>query len=59
MAAPLSTAPIPGTRDFFPDEMSVRQQVFDALYRVVENPAHNPFTSLRVVGGRANAPPGR
>lgn len=37
MSQPLSTAPIPGTRDFFPEEMSVRQQVFDTLYRVVES----------------------
>ena len=26
-----------GTRDFFPDEMSVRQQVFARLYAVVES----------------------
>src|SRR4051794_17015669 len=37
MSSPLSTAPIPGTRDFFPEEMSVRQQVFETLYRVVES----------------------
>ncbi len=35
--SPLSTVPIPGTRDFFPEEMSVRQQVFERLYRVVES----------------------
>jgi histidyl-tRNA synthetase len=34
---PLSTNPLPGTRDFFPEEMSIRQQVFDRLYRVVES----------------------
>jgi histidyl-tRNA synthetase len=33
----VSTAPLPGTRDFFPEEMSVRQQVFERLYRVVES----------------------
>src|SRR5438067_2440771 len=33
----LSTDPLPGTRDFFPDEMSVRQQVFARLYAVVES----------------------
>jgi histidyl-tRNA synthetase len=37
MSEPISTNPIPGTRDFFPEEMSVRVQVFDALYRVVES----------------------
>src|SRR5689334_19801076 len=36
-SGPLSTAPLPGLRDFFPDEMSVRQQVFERLYRVVES----------------------
>src|SRR4051812_40911072 len=36
MSEPISTNPIPGTRDFFPEEMSVRVQVFDKLYRVVE-----------------------
>lgn len=37
MTTELSTNPIPGTRDFFPDEMSVRVQVFSTLYRVVES----------------------
>jgi histidyl-tRNA synthetase len=37
MSQPLSTAPLPGVRDFFPEEMSVRQQVFERLYRVVES----------------------
>ena len=37
MSSPLSTNPLPGTRDFFPEEMSVRRQVFDPLYRVVES----------------------
>ena len=36
MAEQLSTAPLTGTRDFFPEEMSVRMQVFEKLYRVVE-----------------------
>jgi histidyl-tRNA synthetase len=33
----LSTNPYPGTRDFFPEEMSVRTQVFERLYEVVES----------------------
>src|SRR5947207_2884936 len=37
MSNPLSTNPIPGTRDFYPDEMSVRAQVFAKLYQVVES----------------------
>lgn len=32
----LPTAPYRGTRDFLPDEMSVRQQVFHRLYDVIE-----------------------
>lgn len=32
----LPTAPYRGTRDFLPDEMSVRQQVFHRLYGVIE-----------------------
>lgn len=32
----LSTAPYRGTRDFLPAEMSVRTQVFHALYEVIE-----------------------
>lgn len=32
----LPTAPYRGTRDFLPAEMSVRQQVFDRLYDVIE-----------------------
>lgn len=32
----LPVAPYRGTRDFLPDEMSVRQQVFQTLYRVIE-----------------------
>ena len=32
----LPTAPYRGTRDFLPDEMSVREQVFGALHRSVE-----------------------
>lgn len=32
----LPTAPYRGTRDFLPDEMSVRQQVFARLYDVIE-----------------------
>jgi histidyl-tRNA synthetase len=32
----LPTAPYRGTRDFLPPEMSVRQQVFDRLYEVIE-----------------------
>jgi histidyl-tRNA synthetase len=32
----LPTAPYRGTRDFLPDEMSVREQVFGALHRCVE-----------------------
>ncbi len=37
MTQPLPTNPIPGTRDFFPEEMSVRMQVFEKLYRVIES----------------------
>lgn len=37
MSQPLSTSPLPGLRDFFPEEMSVRTQVFSTLYRVVES----------------------
>ncbi|MSP58887.1 MAG: histidine--tRNA ligase [Myxococcales bacterium] len=33
----LPTGPLPGTRDFFPEEMSVRQLVFAHLYEVVES----------------------
>ena len=36
MSEPISTNPLPGTRDFFPEEMSIRVQVFEKLYRVVE-----------------------
>jgi histidyl-tRNA synthetase len=32
----LSTAPYRGTRDFLPEEVSVRTQVFDRLYRTLE-----------------------
>jgi histidyl-tRNA synthetase len=32
----LSTAPYRGTRDFLPEEMSVRTQVFNRLYRTIE-----------------------
>lgn len=32
----LPTAPYRGTRDFLPEEMSVRQQIFDRLYDVIE-----------------------
>jgi histidyl-tRNA synthetase len=32
----LSTEPYRGTRDFLPEEMSVRQQVFHRLYEVIE-----------------------
>jgi histidyl-tRNA synthetase len=32
----LPTAPYRGTRDFLPDEMSVREQVFGSLHRCVE-----------------------
>lgn len=32
----LSTAPYRGTRDFLPNEMSVRTQVFDRLYEIIE-----------------------
>lgn len=32
----LPTAPYRGTRDFLPEEMSVRQQVFHRLYEVIE-----------------------
>jgi len=37
MADLLSTSPYRGTRDFLPDEMSVRTQVFGSLYRVIES----------------------
>jgi histidyl-tRNA synthetase len=37
MPEPISTSPIPGTRDFFPEEMSIRQQVFARLYQAVES----------------------
>ena len=33
----LSTSPLTGTRDFFPEEMSVRSQVFAKLYAAVES----------------------
>ncbi|MEN3360412.1 MAG: histidyl-tRNA synthetase [Mycobacteriales bacterium] len=36
MSGYLPTTPYRGTRDFLPDEMSVRQQVFHRLYEVVE-----------------------
>lgn len=36
MANLLTTAPYRGTRDFLPAEMSVRHQVFEKLYRVIE-----------------------
>lgn len=36
MADFLNTAPYRGTRDFLPEEMSVRLQVFETLYRVIE-----------------------
>ena len=32
----LPTAPYRGTRDFLPGEMSIREQVFDKLYEVIE-----------------------
>jgi len=32
----LPTAPYRGTRDFLPDEMSVREQVFGTLHRCLE-----------------------
>src|SRR5690349_13534371 len=32
----LSTAPYRGTRDFLPEEMSLRTQVFQNLFRVLE-----------------------
>jgi histidyl-tRNA synthetase len=32
----LPTQPYKGTRDFLPEEMSVRTQIFDKLYRVIE-----------------------
>jgi histidyl-tRNA synthetase len=32
----LPTAPYRGTRDFLPGEMSIREQVFDQLYEVIE-----------------------
>jgi len=37
MASKLSTQPYRGTRDFLPDEMSVRTQVFSQLYEVIES----------------------
>jgi len=37
MAAKLNTAPYRGTRDFLPEEMSMRSQVFGTLYRVIES----------------------
>lgn len=37
MTDKLSTQPYRGTRDFLPEEMSVRLQVFDRLYRAVES----------------------
>ena len=37
MSEQLPTAPYRGTRDFLPAEMSVREQVFDRLYRVIES----------------------
>ncbi len=33
----LPTDPLPGTRDFFPEQMSLRTQVFERLYEVVES----------------------
>jgi histidyl-tRNA synthetase len=32
----LSTQPYKGTRDFLPEEMSVRTQIFEKLFRTVE-----------------------
>jgi len=37
VSEPISTNPIPGTRDFFPEEMAVRMDVFARLYKVVES----------------------
>lgn len=37
MSQHLNPAPYRGTRDFLPDEMSVRQQVFGKLYQTIEN----------------------
>ena len=37
MSELLPTAPYRGTRDFLPAEMSVREQVFGRLYRVIES----------------------
>lgn len=37
MASKLSTQPYRGTRDFLPEEMSVRTQVFSRLYEVIES----------------------
>lgn len=34
--AKLSTQPYKGTRDFLPDEMSVRTQIFETMFRTVE-----------------------
>ena len=36
MSPYLPTAPYRGTRDFLPGEMSIREQVFDKLYEVIE-----------------------
>jgi histidyl-tRNA synthetase len=36
VSAYLPTAPYRGTRDFLPGEMSIREQVFDKLYEVIE-----------------------
>src|SRR5437870_13697711 len=61
MTSQLSTAPLPGMRDFFPDEMSVRQQVFERLYRAVESygyvrydgPILEPFDVYAAKSGEA------
>jgi len=37
MAKKLSTAPYRGTRDFLPDQMSPRTQIFSTLYSVIES----------------------
>lgn len=37
MADYLPTEPYRGTRDFLPDEMSVRRQVFERLYEIIES----------------------
>jgi histidyl-tRNA synthetase len=39
----LSKAPYRGTRDFLPEEMSVRSQVFGALYRVLESHGYQRY----------------